>query len=192
MTRISFLASHGGSSARAIIGAIRDGRLQAEVGIVITNNRDSPIFHWCLDHGVEVRHISPKTHRGADNADEAMATVLDNAGSDLLVCSGYMKKIGPATLARFQGRILNIHPSLLPAHGGQGMYGDRVHAAVLAAGERETGASVHLVTADYDEGPLLKQQRVPVLPDDTVDTLRARVQACEAELYIAALREFLD
>lgn len=188
---ISFLASHGGSSARAIIAAINEGELQAETGIVITNNRDSSIFHWCLENDVPVRHISAKTHRGEDNADEAIQTVLKEANTDLVILSGYMKKIGPATLEAFPEKILNIHPALLPRHGGQGKYGDHVHAEVLAQGDRESGATVHVVDANYDEGPVILQEKIPVLPDDTVETLRARVQAIEPELYIKALAKML-
>jgi phosphoribosylglycinamide formyltransferase-1 len=188
---ISFLASHGGSSAKAIIAAIRNGELAAEVGVLITNNRDSAILHWCLDNDVNVRHISSKTHRGEENADEAISTVLQNAGTDLVVCSGYMKAIGPHTRDAFPRRILNIHPALLPKHGGTGMYGDRVHAAVLAAGETTSGASVHYVTAGIDEGPCILQQQVAVLPEDTVESLRARVQAIEPSLYLAALQKVL-
>ncbi len=188
---ISFLASHGGSSARAIIAAMRDGRLQAEPGIVITNNRDAAIFHWCLDNDVRVRHVSSKTHRGEDNADEAIETLLREVGTDLVACSGYMKKIGPATLAAFTGRILNIHPALLPKFGGQGMYGDRVHQAVLASGAAESGATVHWVNDEFDAGPVLLQRKVPVLPDDTLESLRARVQAQEPGLYIEALQSLV-
>ena len=188
---ISFLASHGGSSAKAIIAAIRNGELPASVGVLITNNRDSAILHWCLDNEVNARHISSKTHRGEQNADEAICTVLQNAGTDLVVCSGYMKAVGPNTLAAFPSRILNIHPALLPRHGGKGMYGDRVHEAVLAAGETVSGASVHYVTAGIDEGPCILQQQVDVLPTDTVESLRARVQAIEPALYLAALRKIL-
>lgn len=189
---ISFLASHGGSSAKAIIAAIRNGKLAANVGILITNNRDAAILHWCLDNEVNVRHISSKTHRGEENADEAISTVLQEAGTDIVLCSGYMKAIGPNTLAAFPSRILNIHPALLPKHGGKGMYGDRVHEAVLAAGETVTGASVHYVTAGIDEGPCILQQQVEVLPTDTVESLRTRVQAIEPDLYLAALRKILD
>lgn len=188
---ISFLASHGGSSARALIAAMREGRLAASPGIVITNNRDSAIFHWCLDSDVAVRHISSKSHRGEENADEAIATVLQEAGSGLVVCSGYMKRIGPATLAAFPGRILNIHPALLPAHGGKGMYGDRVHAAVLAAGEAKSGATVHVVTSGIDEGPVILQEAIDVLPDDDLATLRTRVQALEPGLYLRAVQQVL-
>ena len=188
---ISFLASHGGSSARALIEAMRAGTLPATPGMVVTNNRDSAIFHWCLDNDIDVRHISSKSHRGTENADEAIATVLQNAGTDLVICSGYMKQIGPCTLDAFAGRMLNIHPALLPRHGGKGMYGDRVHEAVLAAGDQQSGATVHMVTAGIDEGPVVLQEAVPVLPDDTVASLRARVQAVEAELYLRAVLTLL-
>jgi phosphoribosylglycinamide formyltransferase-1 len=189
---ISFLASHGGSSARALIKAMEDGSIKGQCGIVITNNRDSAIFHWCLDNDIAVRHISSKTHRGEDNADEAISTVLQDAGTNLVVCSGYMKKIGPQVLGAFPGHVLNIHPALLPAHGGKGMYGDHVHTAVLGAGEPQSGATVHVVTAGIDEGPLVLQRRVPVLPDDTLETLRARVQAVEPGLYIDAVNLFMQ
>ena len=188
---ISFLASHGGSSDKAIIAAMHNGTLAASPGIVITNNRDSAIFHWCLDNNIDVRHISSKTHRGVINADEAVATVLGNAATDLVVCSGYMKTIGLHTLQAYAGRILNIHPALLPAHGGKGMFGDHVHTAVLAAQESASGATVHKVTAGVDEGPIVLQQSVPVMPDDTVASLRTRVQAIEPELYIQAIKLIL-
>ena len=189
--KISFLASHGGSSAKFLIAAMRDGSLAATPGMLVTNNRDSAIFHWCLDNAMDVRHISAKTHRGEEHADEAIASVLVNAGTDIVVCSGYMKTIGPLTLDAFPERILNIHPALLPKFGGKGMYGDHVHEAVLQAGEQESGATVHFVSAGLDEGRILLQRKVPVLAGDTVETLRARVQAEEPQLYIDALRKFL-
>ena len=190
--KISFLASHGGSSARAIITAMRKRKIPAEPGIVITNNRDSAILLWCLENDVHVRHISSKTHRGDENADEAICTVLQEARTDLVVCSGYMKPVLGKTLAAFENRILNIHPALLPRHGGKGMYGDHVHAAVLESGEKESGATVHFVCAGIDEGEVIMQSKVPVLPEDTIATLRARVQETEPGLYIAAIQKLLS
>lgn len=187
---LSFLASHGGSSARFLVGAMQSGELNATPGIFITNNRDSAIFHWCLEHNLLVRHVSSKTHRGADNADEAICSLLQEAGSDLVICSGYMKVIGPRTLAAFAGRILNIHPALLPRHGGQGMYGDLVHQAVLAAGDTASGATVHVVSTGIDEGPVILQSQVSVEPADTVASLRQRVQATEPGLYLAAIKKY--
>lgn len=188
--KISFLASHGGSSARKIIETIEHGGLPGfEIGILITNNKDSAIYDWCLTHGIEVFHISSKTH--SDKEDQAIKKALQSADTELIVLSGYMKKIGPQTLSAYSGKILNIHPSLLPKFGGRGMYGDFVHAAVLEAGETVSGATVHFVTDAYDEGPLLLQKKVPVLSGDTVESLGQRVRAIEADLYINALKKLL-
>ena len=187
--KISFLASHGGSSARHIISAIQVGSLTGfEIGILITNNKTTAIYPWCLENGVEVIHISRETHLGDE--DEAIKQALLAAGTDIVVLSGYMKKIGSETLAAFNNKILNIHPSLLPKHGGHKMYGDFVHAAVLAQGDRKSGASVQVINAVYDAGPVLLQQTVPVLADDSVTSLGARVRAVEGELYLNALKKW--
>jgi phosphoribosylglycinamide formyltransferase 1 len=106
---------------------------------------------------------------------------------DVVLLAGYMKKVGPATLAAFRGRIVNTHPSLLPRHGGQGMYGGRVHEAVLASGDPRTGVSVHLVDADYDTGRVLAQVDVPVLPGDDAAALAARVQRTERDFLVSVL-----
>ncbi|MGR9051315.1 MAG: phosphoribosylglycinamide formyltransferase [Gammaproteobacteria bacterium] len=185
--KLSFLASHGGSSARKIIEAVSEGILSAyEIGILITNNSSSAIYQWCNERGIDVFHISARTNPNEE--DEAIAERLAAAETDMVVLSGYMKKIGPMTLKRFDGKILNIHPSLLPRHGGPGLYGDFVHAAVLAAGDTESGATVHWVNEHYDEGPIVLQRRVPVLSGDTVDTLGQRVRAIEGDLFVDALR----
>lgn len=189
--KISFLASHGGTTARHIIDAIRAGTLAAEVGVVITNNRESSIFRWCEANGVDVVHISGRTHEHEARKDQAITGTLVQTSTDLVVLSGYMKKIGAQMLASYADRILNIHPSLLPRHGGAGLYGDRVHAAVLASGDRQSGASVHLVTSQYDEGRVLRRMTVPVYDTDSVALLRERVKAVEGPLYIDALREIL-
>ncbi len=187
--KISFLASHGGSSARAIINAVRTQRLVGfEIGILITNNKTTAIYPWCLENSIDVVHISGKTH--PDNEDQAIKQVLQEAGTDIVILSGYMKKIGQQTLTAFKNKILNIHPSLLPKYGGHKMYGDFVHAAVLAAGETESGASVQIINEVYDQGPVLLQQKVPVLQGDTVESLGARVRSEEAELYIHALKKW--
>ncbi|WP_428353727.1 formyltransferase family protein [Methyloprofundus sp.] len=189
--KISFLASHGGSSAREIIAAIQTHKLTGfEIGILITNNKTTTIYPWCLENAIEVMHISGETH--PDNEDAAIKQALLAAGTDIVVLSGYMKKIGAATLTVFKDKILNIHPSLLPKHGGHKMYGDFVHAAVLTAKEKQSGASVQVINAVYDAGPVLLQGQVPVLADDTVATLGARVRAIEAELYINALKKWQE
>jgi len=111
---------------------------------------------------------------------------------DLVILSGYMKKLGPATLDAYRGRILNIHPALLPKYGGQGMYGRHVHERVLASGEKNTGATVHFVNEEYDEGRIVGQRTVPVHEADTADTLAERVKACEGESIVDVIGEIID
>jgi phosphoribosylglycinamide formyltransferase-1 len=109
-----------------------------------------------------------------------------------VLLAGYMKKLGPYTLDCFRGRVLNTHPALLPKFGGQGMYGARVHEAVLAAGEAVTGVSVHVVDAEYDQGPVIAQCEVPVLAGDTVDTLASRVQERERKFIVEVLQAIVE
>ena len=185
--KLGFLASHSGSSMRAIVQAIATGALDAEACLVISNNRDSAALVWARDHGLSARHISGKTTGSGEAADLAIAEALSDAGVNLLVLSGYLRPVGLVTLARFNGRILNIHPALLPAHGGQGMFGRHVHEAVIANGERETGATIHLVDGEYDHGQVISQRRVSVEPGDTPETLAARVMAVEPALFVETL-----
>lgn len=159
---------------------------------MISNNSGSGALEVARAHGVAVRHLSGVTHPEPEALDAAMAEALESAGVELVVLAGYMKKLGSRVLEGWQGRIVNTHPALLPAYGGAGMYGDRVHAAVLADKVSVTGASVHRVTAEYDEGPVLAQRRVPVLATDDVASLRSRVQQAEKELLVSWLAEFCE
>jgi len=129
------------------------------------------------------------THADADQMDYAVLQSLQDADVDWVLLLGYMKKLGKQTLQAYQGRILNTHPALLPKFGGQGYFGRKVHEAVLAAGEQQSGATVHLVDGEYDTGPLMAQVRVPVKSNDTVDTLEARVKTAEQKLLIHTLIE---
>ncbi len=189
--KISFLASHGGSSAQHIISAIKAQALAGfEIGMIITNNKTTAIYPWCLEHAIDVLHISSKTH--PEDEDLAIKNALCAADTDVVVLSGYMKKIGPQTLGQFSHKILNIHPSLLPKYGGHKMYGDFVHAAVLKQGDLESGASVQVINDVYDAGPVLLQKIVPVLGGDTVTSLGARVRSVEGELYVNALKKWQE
>jgi phosphoribosylglycinamide formyltransferase-1 len=109
-----------------------------------------------------------------------------------VLLAGYMKKLGPITLARFRGRILNTHPSLLPRHGGLNMYGERVHQAVLDSGDAVTGVTIHLVESEYDVGPILAQREIPVLPNDTIESLAARVHSVERAFLVETLLRIVN
>ena len=173
---------------RAVLAAIAAGALNAEARILICNTRGCAAIAAAQQAGLPWRHISGATEGGPEAADRAIAEALTEAGADLVVLSGYMRQLGPETLGRFGGRILNIHPALLPRHGGQGLYGRRVHEAVRASGDKVTGATVHLVDSDYDTGPVIAQASAPVWPGDTVDDIEARVRALEPGLLVETLR----
>ena len=182
--RIAGIASHNGTNLRHIDAACRAGTLAAELVVLVSNNGDASILDYAREHGIGWRHLSSRTHPDPAQLDQAIAETLREHRVDLVFLSGYMKRLGRRTVGAFRNRILNIHPALLPAYGGEGMYGDRVYEAVLAAGEQETGPSVHLVDEEYDHGPVVLQYRVPVEPDDTLETLRDRVRACEPRLSL--------
>jgi phosphoribosylglycinamide formyltransferase-1 len=187
MLRIGVLASHEGTTLQSIIDACAQARINGRVVAVISNNSGSGALRRAAAAGIETFHLSSATHPVGDALDAAICGELERARVDVIFLAGYMKRLGPRTLAAFPARILNTHPALLPKFGGQGMFGDRVYEAVLAAAEAESGASVHLVDADYDTGAVVCQERVPVHPGDTVETLKARVQACEREAVIKTL-----
>lgn len=188
---LGFLASHGGSNMQAIIDACKQGRLDAVPCVVISNNSDAMALDRAGKASIPRYHISARTHPG-DAEDRAILETLRAHGVDTVILAGYMKRLGPATLHAYRGRILNIHPALLPKFGGKGMYGARVHEAVLRAGEKTTGATVHVVNETYDAGPIVNQVSVPVLEGDTVESLAARVLTQEHALYVETLRRISE
>jgi phosphoribosylglycinamide formyltransferase 1 len=185
---LGFLASHGGTSMRAIVGAIAGGSLDARARIVIGNNGDAPALQFAREHSIPSRHISSRTEGSESAADVAIARSFQDSGVEWIVMSGYLRKLGPVTLNAYRGRILNIHPALLPKFGGQGMYGRHVHEAVLAAGEPKSGITVHLVDEEYDHGKIIAQREVPVLPGDTVEDLQARITTAEPPFFVEVLK----
>lgn len=177
---------------QAIIDACCDGRLPAAPAVVISNNRDSGALSRAHIRGIPAVHLSSAVVPDANELDARIVTTLQEHGVELVVLAGYMKKIGPRLLSAYRNRIINIHPSLLPRHGGPGMYGEHVHAAVLAAGDRETGVTVHLVNENYDQGRILAQRGgILVRTDDTPATLAARVLEVEHEFLVETLGRIL-
>ena len=183
---LAFLASNNGSSLRAIAAAIEAGRLPARPCLVVSNRKAAPALEFARAHGIATLCIPTTTDPAG--ADERLAAALSRAEADLVVLSGYLRKLGPATLQAYAGRILNIHPALLPSYGGQGMYGRRVHEAVVAAGERETGATVHLVDDEYDHGAVIAQVRLPIAPGESAESVERRVMAAEPGLFVQTLQ----
>jgi phosphoribosylglycinamide formyltransferase-1 len=184
--KLGFLASGNGSSARAIVAAIRAGELAAEPRLLVSNNRSAAALAFAAEAGMPALCIA--TQADPQAADARLAAEMAAHGVELIVLSGYLRQLGPRTLARYAGRILNIHPGPLPQFGGHGMYGRRVHEAVIAAGVGESGICIHLVDEEYDRGPVIARRAAPVLAGDTAETLEARVTALEPEFYVETLQ----
>ena len=183
--RVGVLVSGRGSNLEAVLTA-RPPRV--DVVLVISNRPGVPALIVAATHGVPSSVLRRSDFDGNASArDAAIGEALTAAGAELALLAGYDQLLLPTYFAAFRGRTINIHPSLLPAHGGPGMLGPAVHRSVLAAGDKETGATIHEVTADLDAGPVLASARVAVLPGDDVETLAARVLAEEHRLLVATL-----
>ncbi|WP_257838290.1 phosphoribosylglycinamide formyltransferase [Phenylobacterium sp. J426] len=184
--KIGFLASGNGSSARAVYDAIQAGRLDADARLLVTNTRKASALEWAQSVGLQT--LCVPTVSNPEAADIELADAMAAAGVELIVMSGYLRRLGPATLARYGGRILNIHPGPLPEFGGQGMYGRRVHEAVLASGRAASRIVIHVVDEEYDHGPALGGLDVPIETGDTPETLEERVKSLEPAFFVDTLR----
>lgn len=187
MKKIAFLASHNGSAARAITIACMEGILPATPALLISNNENSNALLWARDLRLKTAVINASNSR---DPDKTIADLLQDNGIGLVVCSGYMKLIGPETLKAVP-MILNVHPALLPKHGGKGMYGRHVHQAVFDNKDSETGITIHLVDGEYDHGKIVAQKTIPVLSMDSVDSIEKKVKDAEGGFYIETLRKIL-
>lgn len=178
-SRLAVLASGRGSNLQAIIEHFDNLARErvATVALVASNRSDSPALLRAATASIDIASFNPN-----DDGSELLA-LLQKFRIDLVVLAGYLKRIQPKVIDEYAGRIINIHPALLPAFGGEGMYGARVHEAVIASGATETGVTVHLVDNEYDRGPILAQWRVRVDESDTVETLAARVLNVEHVVY---------
>ena len=186
---LGFLASHGGSNVQAIIDACKSGMLYAEPCCIISNNSKSYVLERAEKEGIPHYHVSSTTYPTQEEIDNAIIELFGKHNVDTVVLAGYMKKIGDKLLNHFQGRVLNIHPALLPKFGGKGMYGKFVHEAVIKSGEKFSGPTIHLVDNKYDNGRILSQNKIPVLPDDTIDSLASRVLKQEHIIYAETLQK---
>jgi phosphoribosylglycinamide formyltransferase-1 len=185
LLKLGFLASGFGSSAKAIVEAAQDGRLAAEPKLLVSNNRSAPALGWAKDLGVPALCIPTQADPAA--ADHRLADEMAAHGVELIVLSGYLRRLGPVTLGRYAGRVLNIHPGPLPQFGGEGMYGKRVHEAVLAAGAKETAVTIHLVDEIYDHGATIAVKPVDICDGDTAETIESRVRILEPGFFVETL-----
>jgi len=189
---LAVFASGRGSNFSAILQSIENGALHADVRILISNNPEAGALVTASDYGIPVQVINKKDFASRTLFVDAMLSVLERHQVNFIALAGYMKKIPPEVIQKYENRILNIHPALLPSFGGKGMYGHFVHEAILETGCKISGVTVHLVDEHYDRGPIVAQRCVPVKENDNPDTLAARVLKEEHRLFAEALQFFAE
>ncbi|MGB0684729.1 MAG: phosphoribosylglycinamide formyltransferase [Planctomycetota bacterium] len=188
--RLVVLASGGGRTLVNLQRAIEDGRLHAEIVVVIVSRADLKARERAQELGLATLVLGPQSHPDRAQRERLTIGAILEARPDLVVLAGWLQLLPiPAEL---EGKVLNIHPALLPAYGGKGYYGSRVHEAVVADGVPVSGCTVHFATSAYDEGPVLMQTAVPVLAEDDADALASRVFAAECATYPRALQHLID
>lgn len=188
--RITVLVSGGGTNLQAVIDGIESGMIRnAEIVRVISSNPEAYSLERAKKHRIGSMIIGKTNYPDAEERTNAIIAALDEVNTDLVILAGYMSILEPKLIEAYRGKIINIHPSLIPKYCGAGFYGKHVHEAVLAAGECESGATVHYVDKGVDTGPVIIQEKVPVLKGDTAETLAARVLETEHKILQEAVRK---
>lgn len=189
---IAVFASHGGSDLQAIIDDCKNNKINAKVVVIISNNGDSMALRRAEKEGIAHFHLSAKTEGSESALADKILLLLEQYNIDMIFLAGYMRLLHISILEKYDNRIFNIHPALLPKFGGKGMYGMNVHTAVIEAKEKETGVTIHRVSAEYDSGEIVAQTIVPVMEDDTPETLAARVLEREHEFLVEVISDIVD
>ena len=187
MTKLGVLASGQGSTLMAVHQACQNDILNAEVVAVISNVHNSGVAQYAQNQSLPFLHVS--NTESAEKTDAHIVEFLTQHSVDWVLLLGYVKKIGAGCLRTFAGKIINSHPSLLPAYGGKGMYGKHVYSAILRNNERETGVTIHFVDSEYDSGQIIAQQAIDIQANDTVESLSTRVKIMEKKLLLATLAQ---
>ncbi len=192
--KIAVFVSGGGTNLQAIIDNTKDGILKdIEITLVLSSSKNAYALERAANNGIKSAVVSRKDFDSIDAWDEAVVAEVEKSGAELIVLAGYLSLLGPKIVSKYSNRIINIHPALIPSFCGEGMYGIRPHKAALAKGVKVSGATVHFVNENYDEGPILLQKAVDVLPDDTPESLQKRImQECEWKILPQAIRLIAD
>ncbi len=190
--RLAVFISGSGTNLQSIMDCCADGTIPGEVVLVVSNKPDVQGLVRAQKAGINAVVHRRKKFPDGKAADEHLLQLLTRHEIDIIALAGYLKLLPPQVVRKYRNRILNIHPALLPKYGGKGMYGHRVHEAVLASGDSESGVTIHLVDEIYDHGKIVAQEKVPILPGDTPDDLAARVLAVEHQLYPRVLKKLCE
>ena len=189
---IAVFASHGGSDLQAIIDGCKNEQINATVTVVISNNGDSMALQRAKNENIPSFHMSAKKYGSEEVLATEILNVLNQYNVDMIFLAGYMRLLHISILEKYNNRIFNIHPALLPKFGGKGMFGMNVHTAVIQAKEKETGVTIHRVNAEYDSGEIVAQTKVAVMENDTPEVLAERVLDREHEFLVKVISNIVD
>ena len=189
---IAVFASHGGSDLQAIIDGCKSNKIGANVSVVISNNGSSMALQRSNKEGIPSYHLSAKIFGSEELLAEEILKVLSKYHINMIFLAGYMRMLHISILKKYENRVFNIHPALLPKYGGKGMYGMNVHTAVIEAKETETGVTIHRVSPEYDSGEIVAQTTVPVFKNDTPEQLAARVLEKEHEFLVEVIADIVN
>ncbi|HCW06986.1 MAG TPA: phosphoribosylglycinamide formyltransferase [Cytophagales bacterium] len=190
--RLGFFASGNGSNMQAIIDACRNHTINAVPVLLISNKADSGALRKARAEKISAHYLSSYTHSNENELSDAMLKLLIEHDVDWIILAGYLKLLPKKVINYYKGMILNIHPALLPKYGGKGFYGKRVHQAVIDAGEKETGITIHIVDEEYDRGKIISQCVVPVMDGDDAESLSKRVLEHEHVFFVETLRKLCN
>lgn len=189
---IAVFASHGGSDLQAIIDGCKMERINATVSVVISNNGDSMALERAENEKIPNFHMSAKKYGSEETLAVEILNILERYNVDMIFLAGYMRLLHSSILEKYNNRIFNIHPALLPKFGGKGMFGINVHTAVIHAKEKETRITIHRVNAEYDSGEIVAQTKVAVMENDTPQVLQERVLHKEHEFLVEVISDIAD
>jgi formyltetrahydrofolate-dependent phosphoribosylglycinamide formyltransferase len=189
---ICVFASGRGSNFDALLTRIEEDGIPARIGAVVSNSEQAGVLRIARERDIPAYYIERGQFETGEEFCQALEDVFDRHNINFITLAGYLRKIPTRIIRRFPNRMLNIHPALLPDFGGKGMYGIKVHEAVLASGATVSGATIHIVDEEYDHGPIVLRREVPVLPGDTPEILAARVLQVEHQIYADAVRLFAE
>lgn len=192
MKNLVVFASGSGSNFQSIIDAVEQNQLRANISGLVSNNNECYALTRAQENDIPTFYINPANFEKEAEYCEQLLNQLSKWNADFLILAGYLRKIPEEIIAHFPNRILNIHPSLLPAYGGKGFYGQKVHQAVIDNKEQKSGCSVHIVTPEYDEGPILGQSVVLVSDNETVQSLAAKILKKEHSLYPKVIQQHIN
>lgn len=190
--KFAVLISGGGTNLQALIDAVEAGIIPAEIALVVSDREGAYGLERARQHNIPSVVLSRKDYKSAASRDEKMIETLKKHSVDFVMLAGYLSILTEKLVKNYENRIINIHPALIPNYSGKGFYGDVIHEAVLRNGDKETGVTLHFVDTGVDSGPIIVQERIPVLDVDTLESLKSRIHATEHRLIVDTAKKYCE